>query len=290
MVTYSIIGGDQKQYNSVTDGQLRQWLADGRVNAQTRVQAEGATEWKSLSEIPEFAAALAASAPPPLSPPAAVSAPPAKTSGLAVTSLVLGILGVFTCGITALFGLVLGIIAMVKVKNSGGRLSGGGLALAGTILSGIFLFVIPIFAAMMLPALAVAKQKAQEINCVNNEKQLALAVLIYSSGHANHLPPAATWCDAIGGSPTIFKCPAANSSSRCDYAFNAKLGGLDESKINPQTVMIFESNGGWNASGGAELLPANARHERGRVFVVAFADGHVESVAQSRLNLLRWDP
>jgi prepilin-type processing-associated H-X9-DG protein len=272
---------------------LRQWLADGRVNAQTRVQVEGATEWKSLSEIPEFAAALAVSAPPPLSPSAAVSAPLAKTSGLAVTSLVLGILGVFTCGITALFGLVLGIIAMVKVKNSGGRLSGGGLALAGTILSGIFLFMIPIFAAMMLPALAAAKQKAQEINCVNNEKQLALAVRIYSGDNKDMFPPAATWCDAIktyagNGNERVFKCPAANSSSRCDYAFNARLGGLDENKINPQTVMIFESDGGWNANGGSELMIGKARHAR--MFVVAFADGSVRQLPQSQVGTLRWDP
>jgi prepilin-type processing-associated H-X9-DG protein len=146
---------------------------------------------------------------------------------------------------------------------------------------------------MLLPALGAAKQKAEAINCVNNEKQLALAVLIYSGDHTNHLPPAATWCDAIktaAGSERIFKCPAANSSSRCDYAFNAKLDGMDQSKVNPSTVMIFETDTGWNANGGSELLPAHARHERGRVFVIAYADGHVESVTQSRLNTLRWDP
>ncbi len=80
---------------------------------------------------------------------------------------------------------------------------------------------------------------------------------IYSNDNTNHFPPAATWCDAIKtsvGSETVFKCPAANSSSRCDYAFNAKLDGMDESKIDPQTVMIFESDAGWNASGGRELM------------------------------------
>ena len=92
MATYSIIGHDQKQYGSVTEDQLRQWIREGRANAQTRVQAEGSTEWKSLSEIPEFAAALKGALPPPL-PPAATTVAPQKTSALAVTSLVLGILG-----------------------------------------------------------------------------------------------------------------------------------------------------------------------------------------------------
>jgi hypothetical protein len=293
MANYTIIGGDQKEYGPVTEGQLRQWIADRRVNAQTRVKVEGATEWKSLSEIPEFAAALKNSAPPPPIPTSAPATLP-KTSALAVTSLVLGILGMFSCGITALAGLICGIAAMVKVKNSGGRLGGGGFALAGTIVSGIFLLMIPVLAAMMLPALAAAQQKAQEINCINNEKQLALSMKMFSSDKGNKFPPAATWCDAIKTyalTEKVFKCPGANSNSRCDYAFNAKLGGMDANKVNPQTVMIFESDGGWNANGGPELLPAKPRHLRPRaVYVVAFVDGHVEAVNQSRLNTLRWDP
>jgi hypothetical protein len=295
MATYTIIGGDGKEYGSVTADQLRQWIADGRANAQTRMRIEGATEWKSLAEFPEFQAALDGAAPPSLPPaaPVAASAAPPKMSGMAVTSLVLGILGIFTCGITALAGLILGIVAMVKVKNSGGKLGGGGLALAGTIVSGIFLFFIPlmILPAMLLPALAQAKQKAQEINCVNNEKQLALAIRIYSGDNKDKFPPAATWCDAIktyAGSERIFKCPAGNSSSRCDYAFNAKLDGVDESKINPQTVMIFESAGGWNANGGSELMIGKPRHAR--MVVVALADGSVRQLPESQLNTLRWDP
>jgi len=289
MANYNIIGSDQKQYGPVAEAQLRQWIAEGRMNAQSKVQAEGATEWKTLSDFPEFQDLLKNSVPPPL--PATTPAIAPKTSGLAVTSLVLGVLGVFTCGLTALFGLILGIIAMVKVRNSGGKLGGNGLALAGVIVSAVFLFMIPIFAAMLLPALAAAKQKAQDINCVNNEKQLALAVRIYSGDHNNQFPPAATWCDAIKmsvGSEKVFKCPAASSGSRCDYAFNTKLDGLDESKVSPQTVMIFEADSGWNANGGPELMIGKPRHAR--MFVVAFADGSVRQLRESQLNTLRWDP
>ncbi len=217
-------------------------------------------------------------------------------SGMAVTSLVLGILGIATCGITFLLsapiGLILGFVAMDKIGKSQGQLRGKGLALAGIITSGATILLIPIFAAMLLPALAPAKQKAQEINCMNNEKQLALAVVIYSNDNTNHMPPAATWCDAIKpsvGSDIVFRCTAADSSNRCDYAFNSKLDGLELGKVNPQTVMIFESDGGWNAKGGPELLPAKARHLR-KFNVVAFVDGHVEAVTKTRLNTLRWEP
>lgn len=65
---YKIIGADGKEYGPVTAEQLRDWIGQGRANAQTQVQPEGATEWTSLGALPEFAdvAGAPAAAPPPL--------------------------------------------------------------------------------------------------------------------------------------------------------------------------------------------------------------------------------
>lgn len=63
---YKIIGANQVEYGPVSAEQLRQWIAEGRVNAQTLAQAEGETTWNPISTIPEFAASFpAASATPP---------------------------------------------------------------------------------------------------------------------------------------------------------------------------------------------------------------------------------
>ena len=64
---YKIIGADQKEYGPVSIEQMRQWITEGRINAQTQAQAVGDTTWKSVSMFPEFAASFQAS-PPPLSP------------------------------------------------------------------------------------------------------------------------------------------------------------------------------------------------------------------------------
>jgi hypothetical protein len=288
MATYTIIGSDGKEYGPVPLDELRRWLAAGRINATTQVRAEGVSEWKPLSEFPELGSLAKVSSGPP---PFPADGPRAKLSALAVTSLVLGIIGFFTCGTAALVGLILGIIAIVKIKNSEGRLSGSGLALAGTIVSGVFVIMIPIFAAMLLPALAAAKEKAKEISCVNNEKQLSEAVWVYADSHNSQLPHAATWCDDLKphvGSEKVFQCPALRTVNRCDYAFNAKLDGLDKKKVAPTTVMIFESDGGWNANGGAEMMISKPRHAR--FFVVAFADGSVQQLRDYQLATLRWDP
>src|SRR5437660_824339 len=65
---YKIIGADGKQYGPISTEQLRQWIAEGRANAQTKVLAEGTTEWKPLSEFPEFFGAAAPPPPPPSMP------------------------------------------------------------------------------------------------------------------------------------------------------------------------------------------------------------------------------
>jgi IMP dehydrogenase len=70
---------------------LRQWILQGRANRNTLVQAEGATSWKPLSLFPEFSATLGSVA---STLPAPQPVQPASdgTNGMAVASLVAGIL------------------------------------------------------------------------------------------------------------------------------------------------------------------------------------------------------
>src|SRR5260370_25181917 len=49
--------------------------------------------------------------------------------------------------------------------------------------------IIAILAALLLPVLAKAKSKAQAIACLNNTKQLMLAVNLYASDNNDWLPP-----------------------------------------------------------------------------------------------------
>jgi len=72
---YKIIGADGKEYGPVTADQMLRWIAEGRANAGTRAQAEGTTDWKNLSEFPEFAAALSAKSLPPAMAVGAAAAP-----------------------------------------------------------------------------------------------------------------------------------------------------------------------------------------------------------------------
>ena len=59
---YKIIGGDQKEYGSISAGDMRKWIAEGRLNTQTLAKAEGDEEFRPLGGFPEFVDALAAAA------------------------------------------------------------------------------------------------------------------------------------------------------------------------------------------------------------------------------------
>jgi hypothetical protein len=152
--------------------------------------------------------------------------------------------------------------------------------------------VTAIGAGLLLPALAKAKAKAQTISTVNNLKQLGLAARMYSNDNQEKFPKAETWSEDLKqfvGNARVFKAPNDPSPTPCSFAYNAKLSGMDERKINPQTVLFFETeNGQWNLSGGPELLLPRPRV--GGVYVIGFADGSVQQVTASRLGSLRWDP
>jgi hypothetical protein len=149
-------------------------------------------------------------------------------------------------------------------------------------------------ASLLLPALAKAKGRAQTVNSVNQVKQLGLAARIYAVDHGDKFPNAQTWSDDLrdnlgGAGANVFKAPNDSSPGPCSYAYNARLSGMTESQVNPQTVMFFEVNGGpFNRSGGPEMLLPRPRS--GGLYVIGFADGSVQQIQQARIRSLRWNP
>ncbi len=68
MANYTIIGGDKKEYGPVTAEEVRQWQAEGRLDANSLMRSDSDTEWRPLATFPEFASAPAprGTTPPPL--------------------------------------------------------------------------------------------------------------------------------------------------------------------------------------------------------------------------------
>lgn len=184
-----------------------------------------------------------------------------RTSGMAIASLVLGICSVLGCSIfTAIPGLILGGIALSKIGKSRGTLTGTGQAVAGLVLGGLGLLVVPILAAILLPAISQARGKAQEASCMNHARQIGMAMQQYALENTNRLPAKLEDLNEYlgGGAATVFRCPA-----------------------KPQGGVAFELTGAATESGTPSdtvILRETAPNHHGKRTVL-FSDFHVETRA-----------
>ena len=64
------------------------------------------------------------------------------SNGKAIASMILGIAGIFTCGLASIVAVILGHVSRGEIKRSGGRQQGSGMALAGLILGYIMLVLL----------------------------------------------------------------------------------------------------------------------------------------------------
>jgi hypothetical protein len=139
---YKIIGADGIEYGPVTAGDVRQWMAEGRLNGLSKIQVDGSGNWKELRQMPEFAHLLAPS-PPPITlstPRPSASAGPRPNNPLAGWALAAGIASLTCCPIFVLspLSIVLGSVALSQINKNPGQ-GGREMATAGIVLGCISL-------------------------------------------------------------------------------------------------------------------------------------------------------
>jgi len=215
----------------------------------------------------------------------------AKTSGLAIASFVLGILSFCTFFIPAIPAIILGIVGLVKIGRSGGKLKGNGFAVAGIVVPVVAsVFVLPMVVGISLPAFVRARHQAQRVMCATNMRDLGKAMLIYANDYNDKFPTSSKWCDLLIEHAALdkmaFGCRGATEGP-CNYAMNKNVSELGTS-APPDMVLLFETHPGWNQAGGPEILTTENHRDEG--CNVLFVDSHVEFVKMQELDRLRWKP
>jgi prepilin-type processing-associated H-X9-DG protein/prepilin-type N-terminal cleavage/methylation domain-containing protein len=100
----------------------------------------------------------------------------------------------------------------------------------------VVIAIIAILAAMLLPALAKAREKARQISCTSNEKQLSLAWIMYANDNNDAMVPAwdaarpyRLWGELLlpyfGNDVKVNTCPSETSGAAVFQATNQYEGG-----------------------------------------------------------------
>ena len=134
----------------------------------------------------------------------------------------------------------------------------------------VVIAIIAILAGLLLPALGRAKSKAVTIHCVNNCKQLGLAMLMYADDEAGLLPAAhgtVTWAEtnpppwtrplvSYYDTTNMMRCPElCQCYNRCSFNYfmgsreiyveTGDVGSLDLQKLQYPSSYILSGDANW---------------------------------------------
>ncbi|MHB9134316.1 MAG: type II secretion system protein [Armatimonadota bacterium] len=150
----------------------------------------------------------------------------------------------------------------------------------------VVIAIIAILAAILFPVFAKAREKARQTACINNQRQMAVAISMYVQDNSEAFypdPKSSSWATYLKAynEPSIYDCPTKTgkgSNDAPEYGFNKFLFGKSLGDVsNPSGTLLTGdltmSSPLPNYSLYTFDTQLDARHNSG--FVVSCADGHV---------------
>lgn len=168
------------------------------------------------------------------------------SSGLAVASLVCGILAPFTLTLTAIPAIIMGHIARARAKVSN---SGGGMALAGLILGYVSLALIPFIAAvagLTAPLIVRQQAKAEQVKCRMNVRQIWIGLNDFQQAQGTDTAPYPSdihQLDSMGFTTNIGELLSVKPSHAGDWLY---FSAADSE--NPSALLLVSPAIGRNPS------------------------------------------
>lgn len=134
--------------------------------------------------------------------------PKARRHGLAITSLVLGILGIVPCFILAgLPAIITGFMAKTRATQRPEEFGGRGMALAGIVLGLLSLITTVLFLVALNAAFRQGQRQVGEFSCVNNLRRVGIAMQIHAIDHGGAYPASLLELTNTLKRPELLHCP-----------------------------------------------------------------------------------
>ena len=210
----------------------------------------------------------------------------ARTSWWAIGSLIASVPG-WLFGLS-IFGVIFGIVALIRIHREKGQLSGKILAVAGIVLG---LIGGVIFYSMWLSAILDARAAHHRIKCHENIEAIVIAIRQYASEHDDYLPARSDWENAI--SPflrtreDVFSCPEeAKGKESYIYLGDSTMKITDECWTQGCGYLLGEPPSAEHLQGVPIVCESRVRHTRqcGDTLGVGFVDGKVMRINVSELE------
>jgi prepilin-type N-terminal cleavage/methylation domain-containing protein/prepilin-type processing-associated H-X9-DG protein len=146
----------------------------------------------------------------------------------------------------------------------------------------VVIAIIAILAAILFPVFAKAREKARQTTCMNNQKQIATALLMHAQDNDEMLPPAKSAWAQIYMSTGLTICPTKGKRVANGYVMNNALCDQALGDFSDPTAMLLTADGQHTAT----TLPvtyANVAYgqrdfdlRHAGKLIASFLDGHVE--------------
>jgi prepilin-type N-terminal cleavage/methylation domain-containing protein/prepilin-type processing-associated H-X9-DG protein len=145
----------------------------------------------------------------------------------------------------------------------------------------VVIAIIAILAAILFPVFAKAREKARQTACLNNQRQIATAILMYAQDHDELLPTADGVWGAISLDKGVLICPTAGTKLANGYVYNTErdktgaylvagqaIGNVKDANGNADPSVIWLTVDG-DSSAGQPVMRHNGKA------VMSYLDGHV---------------